>query len=87
MKTIDLRTEDQQKDGFPYYPAAVDCGNCGAHWHVYVPRKVALLTAAAAFECPRCGLVGSDVEGGHLTAVIPCGLSLEDDYDSDDVLI
>jgi transcription elongation factor Elf1 len=78
MKTSDLRTEAQQKEGVPYYPGVIDCGNCGAHWHVSVARKVTLAAAASTFECPRCGLVGSDVEGGHATAVIPCGLPPED---------
>jgi transcription elongation factor Elf1 len=88
MKSRDLRTEAQQKEGVPYYPGVIDCGNCGAHWHVSVARKVTLAAAASTFECPRCGLVGSDVEGGHATAVIPCGLSpegyllVEDDGDT-----
>ena len=78
MKSIDLRSGDQQREGFPYYPGIIDCGNCGAHWHVRVPRKAALGTAAATFECPRCGLLGVDIEGGHLVTVSPCGLSPED---------
>jgi len=78
MKPIDLRTEEQQKVGSPYYPGVFDCGNCGAHYHVYVLRKTSLAAAALEFECPRCGLVGKDIEGGHIVLVMPCGMNSED---------
>lgn len=78
MKPIDLRSESQQKEGTPYYPGVFDCGNCGAHWVVIAAKGTGLAQAALAFECPRCGLVGKDVDGGHLVSVMPCGMNPED---------
>ena len=91
LRSVDLRTDDQQRAEHPYYPAFVTCGCCGITVDVRVPYGEYLEKAVQKWKCWRCGLTGEECPSGHM-ALVNAGTAeceramLDEEFDEEDLL-